>query len=109
MKLFSFEGRIRRRDYWLYNFGFGLISAFINLFTFESIVEVILFFAIAIPFSWAYYAVGAKRCHDCGYNGWWQIVPFFPLILAFKPGMSGENEYGKDPKEAEIGTYKDNE
>ena len=37
------------------------------------------------------------------------MVPFFVFVLAFKPGMSGENEYGPDPKEAEIGAYKDNE
>ncbi|MBQ7812088.1 MAG: DUF805 domain-containing protein [Bacteroidales bacterium] len=109
MKLFSFEGRIRRRDYWLYNLGLGIVGAVTNLFTFESTFEIVLCLLILIPYFWAYYAIGAQRCHDCGYNGWWQMVPFFVFVLAFKPGMSGENEYGPDPKEAEIGAYKDNE
>ena len=51
---------------------------------------------------WVYYAVGAKRCHDLGYNGWLQLIPFFQLALAFKPGVVGENEYGPDPKESPI-------
>ena len=103
MQLFSFNGRIRRRDYWLYNFGLGVMGAAINIFTLESVFELALVIFIAILFSWIYYATGAKRCHDCGYCGWWQIVPFFPIVLAFKPGVTGPNEYGPDPKDTSAG------
>ena len=102
MKIFSFTGRIRRRDYWLYNWGLGMLAIPFNAFTFEQTYEIILYCILLVPYLWVYYAVGAKRCHDLGYNGWLQLIPFFQLVLAFKPGVVGENEYGPDPKESPI-------
>lgn len=55
MQLFSFNGRIRRRDYWLYNFGLGVMGTAINIFTLESGFELALVIFIAILFSWIGY------------------------------------------------------
>jgi uncharacterized membrane protein YhaH (DUF805 family) len=99
MKIFSFTGRIRRRDYWLYNWGLGILAIPFNAFTFEQTYEILLYFVLLVPYLWAYYAIGAQRCHDIGYSGWMQLIPFFQLVLAFNPGVVGENVYGKDPKE----------
>ena len=53
-------------------------------------------------------AVGARRLHDVGKNGWYLL---FNLVLIFgwayllylyvQPGMTGPNEYGSDPKAAD--------
>jgi uncharacterized membrane protein YhaH (DUF805 family) len=104
---FSFKGRIRRREYAIsfavYITFFGLMNV-INISSesggskiVEGVVS-ILFLALIIPVLWAFYAQGAKRCHDIGKSGWWQIIPFFFFVLLFQDGSAGPNEYGENPK-----------
>ena len=95
MKLFSFEGRIRRRDYWLISFGVGLASCFAAAFAEAAPV---LYLLVLIPLCWINVATGAKRCHDLGHSGWWQLIPFYPLWMAFQDGEPGTNKYGPNPK-----------
>ena len=47
---------------------------------------------------WFYIAQGAKRCHDRGNSGWYQIIPFYSLWMLFGNSDVGENEYGPRPK-----------
>ena len=102
-KLFSFEGRIRRRDYWITSICVGILTSITDLF-----VETNPFLAllILIPCIWVSIANCAKRCHDLGHNGWWQLIPFYSLWLAFQDSKPGPNEYGPNPKEpsATVGT-----
>ena len=85
--MFSFEGRIRRREY-------GITILLIYVIMLIPFLNVILF----IPLIWVLWAQGAKRCHDIGKSDWWQFVPFFVLWMLFKDGDVGSNEYGEDPK-----------
>jgi uncharacterized membrane protein YhaH (DUF805 family) len=46
-------------------------------------------------------AVGARRLHDSGRSGWWQLLWFVPvvgvlamLVLLLWPGTSRDNRYG---------------
>ena len=96
---FSFKGRIRRTEYG--------ISAIIHtifvllgrvLLISESDAADILYILLLIPSSWMVYAQGAKRCHDIGKSGWWQILPFFVFVMLFRDGDEGLNEYGSNPK-----------
>jgi uncharacterized membrane protein YhaH (DUF805 family) len=59
-----------------------------------AIVALLLF----IPMLWFVWAQGAKRCHDLGRSGWWQLIPFYGLFLLFQDGDAGSNEYGENPK-----------
>ncbi len=97
---FSFEGRIRRTEY-----GLSLIIAaagrvFISMIIASGAQEGLVFLNLIfqIPFLWFLWAEGAKRCHDLGMNGWYQLIPFFPLYLIFASGEEGINKYGENPK-----------
>lgn len=104
MKLLSFKGRTRRRDYWLISFGVGIGLSFGEIF---AETYPLLYLIIFIPLFWISIANGAKRCHDLGHNGWWQLIPLYCFWMAFQDGQSIANEYGPSPKDTEIGVYKD--
>ena len=101
---FSFSGRIRRTEY-----GLSMIICFvINLFM-QGIVGVaaesdaasallILYLIMLVPYFWFIWAQGAKRCHDRGNSGWFQIIPFYGLWMLFAEGETDTNEYGNSPK-----------
>lgn len=89
---FSFNGRINRLEYALtfviYIFAILTISAIAE---FSPIVGLVI-----LPFIWFLWAQGAKRCHDIGKNGWYQIIPFYFFVLLFSKGAIGANQYDKD-------------
>jgi uncharacterized membrane protein YhaH (DUF805 family) len=94
--LFSFDGRIRRTEYGISLIIFVFVAVFVN-----ALVETGEFPIVGlayIPMYWFLWAQGAKRCHDIGDNGWWQIIPFYVFWLIFANGDSGINRYGRNPK-----------
>lgn len=104
---FSFEGRIRRTEYGLSYLIYLVFSVPFNLY-FSSTEEPsggasILFFVLLIPFFWFLISQGAKRCHDRGNSGWFQLIPFYSLWMLFADSDHGPNEYGPNPKG--IGNY----
>lgn len=58
----------------------------------------IFYLLLFFPALWFLWAQGAKRCHDRGNSGWYQIIPFYGLWMLFADGEECENEYGVDPK-----------
>ncbi len=94
---FSFEGRIRRTEYGISFIIVVIVNTFLNAMVATG--EVPLIGLAYIPTLWFLWAQGAKRCHDIGNNGWWQIIPFYVFWLIFASGDSGINQYGRNPKE----------
>lgn len=96
---FSFEGRIRRTEFGIsliiYAIAYGIISAIAASGGEGGAVLVLIFL---IPMLWFLWAQGAKRCHDVGNSGWWQLIPFYVLWLLFQDGQPGPNQYGENPK-----------
>ena len=113
--LFSFEGRIPRRQYWA-GFGIQMLSVFVLVAVFAGIIfngrgmgDVSPFAVIlAIPFSvfliWVGLAVQVKRWHDRDKSGWWVLIGFIPYIggiwqlieCGCLRGTEGSNRFGSD-------------
>lgn len=103
---FSFSGRIRRTEYGIT----VIIGFFINIFMSAMISSagntssgdsegiLILYFIILIPYLWFLWAQGAKRCHDLGNSGFFQLIPFYVFWMLFAEGDPEPNEYGNSPK-----------
>lgn len=91
---FSFNGRIGRTE-----FGISVII-YIFFYTFTAVISSSLniFIVLYIPLLWFFWAQGAKRCHDRGNSGWYQIIPFYGFWMLFAEGDANKNEYGNSPK-----------
>ena len=104
--IFSFKGRIGRWSYWAVLFG-GIILFGLTVFFFEELAGSLgkgffeIWGIIPIVFLYLIYlyvvlSVGAKRCHDLGHSGWFQMIPYYVLVMLFFPGNSDDNEYGNE-------------
>jgi uncharacterized membrane protein YhaH (DUF805 family) len=109
-----FNGRARRKEYWmfyLFNFIIGLVLGIIGGIvgaTAKSGINILsgLYgLAVLIPFI----AVSVRRLHDTSRSGWWLLINLVPFIgpivfLVFMASDSqpGENQYGPNPKEIKV-------
>lgn len=102
--IFSFNGRIRRLEYGLSFILFMISYVVINVIIMigEGRGVIVLLRIIYIPMLYFTFAQGAKRCHDLGDSGWWQLIPFYNLRMLFTDGIVGENPYGENPKGIEV-------
>lgn len=111
--LFSFDGRIPRRTFWLWSivatFAFtGLVGLSLALGENEGPLQV-LAFIIGAPAAvlgvWSGLAIRVKRWHDHGKSGAWVLIGMIPYIgelisfiyLGCLRGTEGHNRYGADP------------
>ena len=105
-----FEGRARRKEYWI----FALISAFILIFLSlideltgwkvwedEGVLSLVYSIAVFVPTL----AVVIRRLHDTDRSGWWILIALIPLVGAIVllvflilKGNEGDNRFGPDPK-----------
>lgn len=111
--LFSYKGRIRRRDYavllivsvafWLLTLGFAVMRLGGDIFSADDIVNVYSsLIVLRLPLYVIYVFVcfqTAKRLHDIGWSGWFCLLPYIQLPLLFIEGEEGPNRYGPAPKE----------
>lgn len=111
----DFNGRARRKEYWMFQLIVGLIflaamivigglaaaTSSTTLFYVMMAVLMIGGLALMVP-SWA---VTARRLHDTGKSGWLQLISLIPYVgiivvwvLCALEGNPGPNQYGPDPK-----------
>ena len=78
----------------------GIVALVVNLVGGRKGEDIAVCIAIIlmIPAYWFLWAQSAKRCHDLGHNGWWQLIPFYIFWLIFADSQIGDNEYGQYPK-----------
>ncbi|MEP7045021.1 MAG: DUF805 domain-containing protein [Dokdonella sp.] len=108
---FAFEGRARRKEYWM----FTLINVIISIVLMGvdhvlgtlsatsgiGLLGGIYALAVLLPSL----AVSVRRLHDTDRSGWWLLICLVPLIggivlLVFMclEGTRGTNRFGADPK-----------
>jgi len=99
-KPFSFEGRIRRTEYGITFIVYFIVITFLNaIFVTEAEGALVGYFILFIPMLWFLWAQGAKRCHDIGHSGWYQIIPFYVIWMIFTEGGKGIRfKYGLNTK-----------
>ena len=95
---FSFEGRIRRLEYGLSYLIYFTVALLFQLTMGGNKPNLFLRMLFIIPLAWLLLAQGAKRCHDRGNSGWYQLIPFYIFWMLFADGDVGNNEYGPNPK-----------
>ena len=110
-KYATFSGRARRAEYWyftLFNFliafGIGFIEAILgnnsnDINIWSSLYSLFVFLPSL--------AVSIRRLHDTGRTRWWIWINLIPiigwiiyLIYVCQDSQPGENQYGKNPKQA---------
>lgn len=112
----DFNGRARRKEFWMYSLFTVLISLVL------SVVDGVLGLEIGgsgLYGGWlgAIYglvtfipgvAVSVRRVHDTGRSGWWLLIALIPLIgiivllvIECLDGTPGDNRFGPSPKEGD--------
>lgn len=112
IKNFSFSGRARRKEYWMFAlfaililFSLGVLDMVLGTYSDTSklgLLSGIFMLVILIQNLTAW----VRRLHDIGLSGWWILISFIPyigpiiwLVLMLLEGQQGGNQYGPDPKQ----------
>ena len=111
----GFTGRATRAEYWWWVLGYvlvgiplGILDGIIFGFELDDLRVFGILFPLATLLPWL--AVTARRLHDIGRTGWWQLVwlggilPPVGLVIFIvwivwmtKRGTAGPNRFGPDP------------
>jgi len=103
---FSSKGRIRRSEY-IYILITVCTLFFVGVFVLQKELEEqhyivgpfdLLYVIIGISLIWVALAAGAKRCHDIGKTGYYQLIPLYFLYMILAEGENRKNRYGFPPK-----------
>jgi uncharacterized membrane protein YhaH (DUF805 family) len=98
-KYADFNGRARRKEYWMFILVSIIINVVLAIFSMDT-VSMIFGLALLVP----NISVGARRLHDTGRSGWWQLIYFVPLIgmvvmiVFLVQDSHDDNDYGVNPK-----------
>lgn len=109
-QLFSFRGRLRRRDYFFQSImlsilaaGIGVLAGFMMAMAETLALVLLIVFLPALMIILTMPVV--KRLHDLDVSGWFFLISFVPflnmimgLALLFVKGTTGPNKFGPDPR-----------
>jgi uncharacterized membrane protein YhaH (DUF805 family) len=82
-KYADFSGIATRKEFWTF-YLFYIVSNVTAGFVGSSLVENLVTLGLITPLI----ACGARRMHDVGKSGWFQIIPLYNLYLLVQPSRS---------------------
>jgi uncharacterized membrane protein YhaH (DUF805 family) len=108
--ILSFNGRLKRRPFWLY----GVLGVLLAQFFATALLGIAGFAAntadtVATALvAWPSLAITAKRWHDRGRSAWWMLIMLIPVIgllwtlieCGLLRGEAGANRFGPAPSGA---------
>jgi uncharacterized membrane protein YhaH (DUF805 family) len=110
-KYATFSGRARRSEFWWFYLAYILASIVVSIIDQmigSPVLGVLLTLGLIVPTL----AVGARRLHDIGKSGWWQLIGIVPLVGAIvlivffcQDSQPGTNKYGPSPTEPAAAGY----
>lgn len=101
----GFQGRARRKEYWMFALFSAIISIILSIL--QSIVHLghVLTWLYSLAVLLPSLGVSIRRLHDTGRSGWWLLIGLIPfvgaiILLVFNclDSQDGENQYGSNPK-----------
>ncbi|MEZ5545105.1 MAG: DUF805 domain-containing protein [Lysobacteraceae bacterium] len=117
--LFSFNGRVGRKAFWLYVLASFLVGILINVVALGPMIAAaqtnpealanmsmpIWVWIVFIPLIWIGLAIQAKRWHDQDKSAWWILIGLIPFVgglivlvmCGFMQGTPGPNRFGDGP------------
>ncbi|MCL1139008.1 DUF805 domain-containing protein [Shewanella pneumatophori] len=99
-KYAEFSGRARRQEFWMFLLICFSIQFALTIVGLETI-SLLFSLALIVP----NLSIGARRLHDTGRSGWWQLLLLIPLIgfivlvVFWAQDSHDANSYGANPKE----------
>lgn len=81
-KYATFTGRASRSEFWyffLFTLLVGTVLQIVDAIIFPEVVVQPLYTIFVLLTVMPSYAVGARRLHDVGVSGWWQLIPLSGL------------------------------
>ncbi len=118
--LFSFEGRVGRKTWWLAMLGIiaaviavqVLMAVLATMSETAGLIGAIFALAVCLALLVPSLAITAKRWHDVDKSGWWQLLGIVPVanlyalvMTGFIKGTEGRNQYGENPVAEGIAGY----
>lgn len=98
-KYADFSGRARRKEYWMFILTYIIINVVLAVLGLN-VISMLVGLGLLIPSI----SIAARRLHDTGRSGWWQLIALLPLIgfivlIVFLVQDGQEtNDYGVNPK-----------
>lgn len=71
----DFEGRVGRQEFWMFVLFSILIQIAFDIVGLD-IISMLVSLGLLVPSL----ALGARRLHDIGKSGWWQLLGFIPIV-----------------------------
>jgi uncharacterized membrane protein YhaH (DUF805 family) len=111
----DFTGRSRRKEYWMFTLLCVVVAIVLSVIEgilglsgvigYYGPLTLLFLLGILVPSI----AVGIRRLHDTDRSGWWILISFVPfvgglilLVFYVLEGTKGPNQYGADPKGADL-------
>ena len=95
----NFNDRARRKEYWMFILVYMIINIVLAVLGLD-MISMLVGLILLIPSI----SIAARRLHDTGRTGWWQLIVLIPiigiivLIVFLVQDSHDENEYGANPK-----------